>query len=261
MPPEKGYFTLGEGFARRELLPADLTSAEYRELVPREVRERAVFSARTYQVDYLRRMRDVLSAYANGLMNQGDARLALLMGLEEIGYSPAAEDADTIRDLSARTRLNLILKTNRAAAAGVALTREEPIARSLYPAWRFRRFSARKDPRDWQARWRSAGAAVAWQGASRQEMVARKDSPIWQALGDGAGNYADTLGNPYPPFAFNSGMGWEPVAAEEAARLGLESAPAAAQEATLSPSEAEIADRLAELPPDMRALLLGGLAV
>ncbi len=52
-------------------------------------------------------------------------------------------------------------------------------------------------------------------------MVARKDSPIWQALGDGAGGFDDTLGTPYPPFAFGSGMGVEDVDRDTAMSLGL----------------------------------------
>jgi len=51
-------------------------------------------------------------------------------------------------------------------------------------------------------------------------MVARKDSPIWQALGDGAGGYDDCLGNDYEPYAFNSGMGREEVSASEYEELG-----------------------------------------
>jgi len=52
-------------------------------------------------------------------------------------------------------------------------------------------------------------------------MIALKDSPIWQALGDGAGGYRDTLGNPYPPFAFSSGMAWRGVRRERCIEMGL----------------------------------------
>jgi len=51
-------------------------------------------------------------------------------------------------------------------------------------------------------------------------MVARKDSGIWQALGDGAGGFSDTLGNSYPPFAFGSGLGWDQLDRAESIRLG-----------------------------------------
>jgi hypothetical protein len=53
-------------------------------------------------------------------------------------------------------------------------------------------------------------------------MVARKDSGVWQALGDGAGGYdSDALHNPYPPFAFNSGMDVQDVDRQDAVELGL----------------------------------------
>ena len=78
------------------------------------------------------------------------------------------------------------------------------------------------------------------------DFVALKSSPIWQALGDGVGGFKDTLGNPYPPFAFGSGMGWTDVSADDAASLGLETHPQApatrhqapiSQFAGLDPSE------------------------
>lgn len=52
-------------------------------------------------------------------------------------------------------------------------------------------------------------------------MVALKDSDVWQALGDGAGGYEDTLGNPFAPFAFNSGMDSDEVSRDDAEELGL----------------------------------------
>ena len=81
-------------------------------------------------------------------------------------------------------------------------------------------------PRDWELRWQDALDACGDEKASdcfdeTGRMVALKSSPIWQALGDGEGGYTDTLSNPYPPFAFESGMGWESVSREEAEELGL----------------------------------------
>jgi hypothetical protein len=52
-------------------------------------------------------------------------------------------------------------------------------------------------------------------------MVALKDDPIWQALGDGDGGYDDTLGNPFAPFAFNSGYETLDVSRKESVSLGL----------------------------------------
>ena len=52
-------------------------------------------------------------------------------------------------------------------------------------------------------------------------MIALKGAEVWQNLGDGEGGYEDTLGLPYPPFAFNSGMWVEDISREEAIGLGL----------------------------------------
>jgi hypothetical protein len=58
-------------------------------------------------------------------------------------------------------------------------------------------------------------------------MIALKDDPIWDALGNWTGEdengkeVSDSLGNPYPPFAFNSGMWFKEVARPECYKLGL----------------------------------------
>ena len=48
-------------------------------------------------------------------------------------------------------------------------------------------------------------------------MIAMKDSPVWQELG----NFADGLGVDYPPFAWGSGMGWKAIGFREAKALGV----------------------------------------
>jgi len=51
-------------------------------------------------------------------------------------------------------------------------------------------------------------------------MVARMDDDVWDKLGDRS-IFADGLGNPYPPFAFNSGMGVKAVSRDEAMKLDV----------------------------------------
>ena len=99
-----------------------------------------------------------------------------------------------------------------------------------------------------------AGRQVNWEGAKESPwrgdgtsfaFVALKSSPIWAALGNGAGGFSDTLGNPYPPFAYSSGMGWEEVDRETAEALGLvkpNEELAALNGESLSPSSDEIAE-------------------
>ena len=52
-------------------------------------------------------------------------------------------------------------------------------------------------------------------------MMALVGSPVWQALGDGAGGYNDTLGNDFPPFAWRSGMQRRQVPRDECEAVGL----------------------------------------
>lgn len=240
----------------KSLLPTALSSAEIRRRIPPGLRQRAIFSARTIELSVLKTIKETVEEVASGKISGADARLAILGALDETGYNPEALGDTGLRDRSSRARLDLIVKTNRQMAAGAAQANEPLVARSLYPAWRLERYGGRSRPRsDWPERWRAAGEAVGWQGAVRGEMIARKDSPIWQALGDGAGGFRDTLGNPYPPFAFSSGLAWTPVSAAEAQQYGLGAEPAAATPASLSPSEREIAEAAAKYGVTMEDLL------
>lgn len=119
-----------------------------------------------------------------------------------------------------------------------------PEAVDEYPALEFKRLFDRDVPRglvrgpkgnliadpddDWPHRWASAGEAcgdddwLPWEGDDQGGRgVALKSSGIWQALGDGEGGYTDTLGNPFPPFAFNSGFMTFDLSRKEAVKLGL----------------------------------------
>lgn len=75
-----------------------------------------------------------------------------------------------------------------------------------------------KNPRkDWDLRWYSAARAVNNEGVvivkdkngrPTNIKAARKDSPIWIALANGAGGFKDSIGSGKPPFAYGSGIGW-----------------------------------------------------
>lgn len=82
-----------------------------------------------------------------------------------------------------------------------------------HPAQRLVRAGYRENPRDWEARWEEAWKKVGGEGASREDMVALNDSPIWAAL--------SVFGLPYPPFDYDSGMVFESVDYDEAVELGL----------------------------------------
>lgn len=106
-----------------------------------------------------------------------------------------------------------------------------------YPALELRRVfdsevprGSEADPRGqengWEYRWKAActeadddKAAACF--AKTKRMVALKSSGVWKALGEGAGGYSDCLGNPFPPFAVNSGMYTGDISANETVALGL----------------------------------------
>lgn len=150
-----------------------------------------------------------------------------------------------LRDLYSTDRLNLQLKTQQNMAQGAAknIWGNTPDAVDQYPAWELVRVEAREVPRGeikrgkgvvevpedaWDTangRWAAALDASGDDEARKifaatGRMVARKDSDIWEKLGEGAGGYDDALGNDFEPFAFNSGMGRVEVASDEFEQLG-----------------------------------------
>lgn len=204
--------------------PTALDTAGIRSQWPQRLREQALFSARMTLQGYLDRVQTVLMQVADGTLDASAARLALTDTLAQLGYAPEPGTEGTLKDARTLARLNLVLKTNRQTAASLArlAESEDPQVAALFPAWELASGGYRKHHRtDWPQRWKAAGERVAWQGAHRTKMVALKSSPIWQALGDGAGGFRDTLGNPYPPFAFGSSYEWVPVDRLEARELGL----------------------------------------
>ena len=226
--------------AGRKPLPTSLSSAQLRALGA-EFHRRNFTSARTLIEELLesysrdvekilnpvRAERDTGQVVTEGL-NVAKAREQAKTLLESLGYEPDPDKRGTIEDLSSDRRINLVLETNVAVAQGQGrwLQGQDEVSLDTFPALELLRVEERKDPRDWPQRWRIAAAVAGDVDAARVlefegRMIARKDSGIWQALGDGAGGYTDTLGNPFEPFAFASGMGTLPVSHDEAEALGL----------------------------------------
>jgi len=167
-----------------------------------------------------------------------------------VGQSPASLTSDISRLLSQFSdggkiadSLNLRFKIDVASqvmrGAGHFLTDQTDV--DEYPAWEFHRVYDRDVPRgfqagkkgvlipvpddDWPSRWAEAGDQAGddgwldWEGDSQEGRgVALKSSGIWLALGNVRD---DCLGNPFPPFAFNSGFGWDGVPYNECVQLGL----------------------------------------
>lgn len=254
----------------RTILPTHMGSADLLTMA-RGLRERSVFSARTTNAHYLQEIAQVVDDISSGKINMATGRLRLMHKLKELGYDPTKgfpgdmaavppAEQDSLQDLGSYRRLQLVLETNLRMGYnyGRMLAGNGEYERRAYPAWELVRAYHRATPRGtpeshtdgWQRRWAAAGAAVDWKGAVKSPMVARKDSPLWQALGDGDGDYSDALGNPYPPFAFGSGMGWRAVDRAECEALGLidESLPEAASAASTAASPASPPVRPARQP-------------
>lgn len=227
--------SLADDILARATLPTHLDSAAIRDTWARRIREQAVFSARTSSESYLQSLRDTLARVVSGEINGGKAAELLRSRLSELGYNPLAggfpgdagippASPGSLRDIASRPRIKLIIETNETVADSLAnLARSaDPAVADLQPGWRLIPGRYRQNPRpDWDARWQAAGESTAWQGAARSTAAALKDSPIWAAIGQGAGGFTDTLGNPYPPFAWGSGLTWIDLSRDECIALGL----------------------------------------
>jgi hypothetical protein len=221
---------------KKELMPTSLSSAELRQLAD-SVRNQSLFSSRTLMTDLLDKYKGLLDSIiqpqeVNGVMqgvNPAKARAEISTFLKAMGYSPEPGKEGSIEDLASALRINLVIKTNTQTAQGAGLHLQQnanPDVVDLYPAAEMYRIEDKKNQRDWRTRWTLAAQvandpqALGVYGRTGR-FVALKSSGIWQALGDGAGGYDDSLGNPYPPFAFNSGMWTKDVSRSAAVDLGL----------------------------------------
>ena len=232
----------------KDLLPTSLGSDELRSSIAADILRRSVFSARMESARYLARIREVCAQVSEGSINQASARARLLETLSQMGHSPL--DGGGLTNPASIRRLNLIVDTQRQMAASVSrIQTQTPAVLERWPAWELTRLVGKAVPReDWPARWRNAGESIGWEGALKDRFIALKTSPIWQAIGDGAGGFRDTLGNPYPPFAYSSGMAWVAVDRETCERLGLSGPePETVPSASLSPAEKDIADAASRL--------------
>lgn len=229
-------------FFAKEKMPTELSSRELKDM-DASARRQALFSARTTDGHYLDEINDLVGSILNPKQetregqdktvtvgaNPATARTALKKFLIDSGYVAPEGKEGTLEDLSSDARINLVVKTNADLAWGAGAfvkQNESQDEIDVSPALELYRIEDKKVPRDWETRWKLAAQECGDMDALRVlgetgRMVALKSSDIWQALGDGAGGYDDTLGNPYPPFAFNSGMWTDNVSRKEAIELGL----------------------------------------
>jgi len=221
----------------RDLLPLPLSSEEIREQLSSEIRTRSIFSARTTNGAYVDKIGKVVERLLSPQTESGQRvsfaqmREDLQGMLQELGYDPErgfpGDDElgippaapGSLRDLGSDQRLNLLLETQvrQMLGAGYRIAGQEPLRLEAFPCWELVRIYDRNLERDdWSKRWQEAGGQFFDGG----RMIARKDDPVWDELGSSA-NFDDGLDNPYPPFAFNSGMGVIEVDRDEAIELGV----------------------------------------
>ncbi|HEV2692094.1 MAG TPA: hypothetical protein VG347_04290 [Verrucomicrobiae bacterium] len=232
--------------AQKNLLPTSLDSAGIRAM-DATLRNQSLLSAKTLNLDLLAKYKAVIESVINPTVQQREdriteenpegnvttglnptyARVAIQDFFKDMGIRPSGDDGG-LTDLTSNARINLVVETNSEMAQGAGRfiqSNDEDVV-DEFPAQELYRLEDTKKHRDWEARWRAAAeesgdedAADVLENTGR--MVALKASPIWDSLGNGAGGYDDSLGNPYPPFAFNSGMWVQSVARDDAESLGL----------------------------------------
>lgn len=217
----------------KNVFPTALGSRDL-QTIDADIRRKSLFSARTTNAQYLQAVGSRVNALLSGAVNEATARAELQDVLDSLDYDPqrgftAGEsvppaEAGSLRDLSSDKRIRLVLETNLRQAANFGLLEQgnDPIARWQFPAWELVRIYDREEPRGempgsmgWEERFVRAGGEL-FDG----RMIALKDDAVWESLGD-SGLFDDGLDSPFPPFAFNSGMGWREVPREEAIALGL----------------------------------------
>ena len=208
-------------------LATELSSAELSQ-IDADILEAALFSARTNNEWYLERLSEELRSILDGKLDLATARLRLKEALAAIDYEPDPELAGSLQDLSSDRRLNLILETNIQMAQGYGYWRQGQTAAVLdqWPAQELFRAIQPEDPdakRPWEARFALAGQASGQPSGwtvRNGRMVALKNHRLWEMLGSRR-LFEDALGNPYPPFAFNSGMDVRDVSRGDTEAIGI----------------------------------------
>lgn len=201
----------------RSILPTTGKTADLRQLSG-AVKRRALFSSTVTSVELLQRIKDSANAILTGQSDEATQRLGIKNLLAEMGYQPDPEKIGGLQDLSSTTRINLQIDTQVDTARGYGwdLQGQQPDVLDEWPAQELiRDFAPKGRERDWAARWAKAGGEF-----FGGRMLALKNDPVWSRLGDSS-LFPDGLDNPYPPFAFNSGMGVRDIDRDEAEQLGL----------------------------------------
>jgi hypothetical protein len=190
------------------------------------IKRRALFSATVSIAEPLVKLRASVQRILAGYGDQATARLELKQLWQDLGYQPDPDRAGGLQDLGSDRRINLQIETNVATARGAGWHEQgmQPDVLDEFPAQELfdagnsgnrRGSSGHAGDLSWPDRWAKAGGIF-----TGDRMIALKTDPVWERLGSPE-LFPDSLGNPYPPFAFNSGWRVRDIDRDEAESLGL----------------------------------------
>ena len=237
-------------------IASKLRTAEWA-LVPPQMRMVAQFSAGVESARFLQTIQggvgEILSHYRDehgALTSRSGLIQDLMLLADQEGLAQSGPLRGTLLDVGSEARARLIVDMQTSQAYGFANWKQgqDPDMLDAFPAQRLVRIRASKVPRNWESRWQLAGEKVGWVGASRSEMVALKNSPIWAAL--------SRFGMPWPPYDFNSGMWVEDEDRATAQDLGLLQPDEQVQPMD-RPFDGGLSASVADLGPEYRDLLAG----
>jgi hypothetical protein len=248
----------------KAVLPTELGSRDLQALSS-QVKERASFSAKVTRAEILDRFDQLTTDLVQPRrVDRGGvtvtegltlpyAREAMRNFLKSIGYQAEAGKEGSIEDLTSTRRLDVKFQTDLRVAQGFGYDQQGQSEGILdqWPAQELYRAISTNKQRDWGERWVQAANAAGDDDALRVfessgRMIARKDSTIWDVIGS-PDLFPDGLGNPYPPFAFNSGMDVRDVDRKTAVAIGL-----IRDEDVISPRERLLNDEL-KVSPEIRS--------
>jgi len=189
--------------------------------LPLALRERAFFSSEIESARFLQRARDAIRDHLTSAREEIElpdatkttalktgSRAQFVRDLQRFavaeGMAPLdPDDADTIKDIRTQQRLELIFdtQTRQAQDYGWWQQGQDPDVLDEFPAQRFIREVAVKEPRDWHTRFEG-------------EVHLKSDIDFWRAVNQ-------DFGVPWGPWGWGCGHDVEDVDRAEAERLGL----------------------------------------
>lgn len=197
-------------FSQRKIDTRRLSSAEWNRLVDAKTREACFFSANVSNAKLLGEMQDYITKAAKG--ESGYHRDEFIKRCRRhLGVDESA-GAGGMSKITSTPRLSLVYDHQMAAMNGKKQRVRDLERAEFFPVLEFKRIERRKEPRPWREKWARLGGKF-YEG----RMIAPVDDPIWTELSE--------FGTPYPPFAFNSGMGTWRLSVAEARRLGAVETP------------------------------------